>query len=133
MRALAIVLIVIGVLMATITGYDVIRQKRVADVGPIHITKEERTPVYWNPWSGVSFSNGSPACISQCRCFSFFLLCFIFYTGRLLSSTSLPYPSSGWLLLDCAYGRLRNTSFIVLFFIGCLRGNLVKGSISSFT
>jgi hypothetical protein len=54
MRALAIVILVFGLLMAVSTGIQVVNQKRVADIGPIHITKEERhTPVYWSPWTGM--------------------------------------------------------------------------------
>jgi hypothetical protein len=54
MRVLAIVILVMGLFMSVSTGIQFVNHKRVADVGPIHITKEERhTPVYWSPWTGM--------------------------------------------------------------------------------
>jgi hypothetical protein len=54
MRALAIVILVIGLFMSVSTGIQYVSHKKVADLGPIEITKEEKhTPVYWSPWTGM--------------------------------------------------------------------------------
>jgi hypothetical protein len=53
MRALAIVILVLGLFMAVGSGIQVVNHKKVADLGPIEITKEERTPIYWSPWTGM--------------------------------------------------------------------------------
>jgi hypothetical protein len=52
MRNLAIVLIVVGALMTVFTGFNLVTQKKVADIGPIKINKTEKTPVYWSPVTG---------------------------------------------------------------------------------
>jgi hypothetical protein len=53
MKPLAIVLIVLGIVMALSTGIQVVTHKKVVDVGPIEVTKEEKTPIYWSPWTGI--------------------------------------------------------------------------------
>ena len=54
MRTLGIVLVIIGLVMTLFTGIRTVTHKRVADVGPIEITKTEpHTPVYWSPWTGL--------------------------------------------------------------------------------
>ncbi|MEO8087313.1 MAG: hypothetical protein ABI763_10860 [Bacteroidota bacterium] len=53
MKILAIILLALGILMTVITGVSVITHKKVVDIGPIDITKEEKTPVYWSPWAGI--------------------------------------------------------------------------------
>ena len=52
MRTLGIILIVIGALMTVFTGFNLITQKEVADIGPVEINKEEKTPVKWSPIVG---------------------------------------------------------------------------------
>ena len=52
MRNLGIILIVIGAIMATVTGFNVVTKKKVVDLGAIEINKEERTPIYWSPITG---------------------------------------------------------------------------------
>jgi hypothetical protein len=53
MRTLAILLIVIGGIMTLFTGFNIVTRKKVADVGPIHVSKTEKTPVYWSPVTGA--------------------------------------------------------------------------------
>ncbi len=53
MKAFAIVLLCLGILMTLITGFKVVTHKKVVDLGPIDITKEETTPFYWSPWAGI--------------------------------------------------------------------------------
>lgn len=53
MRTVAILLIVIGGIMTVFTGFNLVTKKEVADVGPIEISKTEKTPVYWSPVTGA--------------------------------------------------------------------------------
>lgn len=52
MKTLGIILIVVGAIMTVFTGFNVITKKEVADLGPIEINKEEKTPIYWSPITG---------------------------------------------------------------------------------
>ena len=52
MRTLGIVLLVVGLVMTVFTGFNVITKKKVVDVGPLEINKEEKTPIYWSPITG---------------------------------------------------------------------------------
>ena len=52
MKTLGIILIVLGGIMTVFTGFNIITKKEVADIGPIEINKEEKTPVYWSPITG---------------------------------------------------------------------------------
>lgn len=53
MRTLAIILIVVGGIMTVFTGFNLITREEVADIGPIEISKTEKTPVYWSPVTGA--------------------------------------------------------------------------------
>lgn len=53
MKNLAILLIVIGAVMTIFTGFNIITKKEVVDIGPLEINKEEKTPIYWSPITGV--------------------------------------------------------------------------------
>jgi energy-converting hydrogenase Eha subunit G len=52
MKTFAIILIVIGGIMTVFTGFTLITKKEVADIGPLEINKEEKTPIYWSPITG---------------------------------------------------------------------------------
>ena len=52
MKTLAIVLMVLGGIMMIFTGFNIITKKKVVDLGPVEINKEEKTPVYWSPVTG---------------------------------------------------------------------------------
>jgi hypothetical protein len=52
MRTLGIILIIIGGLMTIFTGFNLITKEEVADIGPLEINKEEKTPVNWSPIVG---------------------------------------------------------------------------------
>ena len=52
MKTLGIILIVVGAIMTVFTGFNVITKKEVADLGPLEINKEEKTPIYWSPVTG---------------------------------------------------------------------------------
>lgn len=51
-KTLGITLIIIGALMMIYTGFNYVTNKRVADLGPLKIDKEENHPVRWSPILG---------------------------------------------------------------------------------
>jgi hypothetical protein len=53
MKTLGMILIAVGLIMTIFTGFDIVTEKKVVDVGPLEINKEEKTPVYWNPVLGI--------------------------------------------------------------------------------
>jgi hypothetical protein len=52
MKNLGMILIVVGLLMTVITGFNIVTKKKVVDFGSVEINKDERTPVYWSPVLG---------------------------------------------------------------------------------
>ena len=52
MKNFGIVLLVVGIIMTVFTGFNVITKKKVVDIGPIEIKREEKTPIYWSPITG---------------------------------------------------------------------------------
>jgi len=52
MKNFGIVLLVIGLVMTVFTGFNIITKKKVVDLGPVEINKEEKTPIYWSPITG---------------------------------------------------------------------------------
>lgn len=52
MKTLGIVILVLGIIMTVFTGFNIVTKKKVVDIGPIEINKEEKTPVYWSPLTG---------------------------------------------------------------------------------
>ncbi len=55
MKNLAIGLIVIGVIMMIITGFNFVTSENVVDLGPIQINQKENHPVQWSPIIGGIF------------------------------------------------------------------------------
>ncbi len=53
MKTFGIILIVIGIIMTVFTGFNVITKKEVLDIGPLEVNKEEKTPIYWSPITGL--------------------------------------------------------------------------------
>ena len=53
MKTIAIVILALGILMTVITGFSFVTEKKVVDIGPVEVTKEEKHPIYWSPWTGV--------------------------------------------------------------------------------
>lgn len=53
MKNLGIVMIVLGIIMMVITGFNFITKEKVLDVGPLEVHKEERHPVQWPPVAGA--------------------------------------------------------------------------------
>jgi hypothetical protein len=59
MKALGIILIVIGGLMMAITGFNYVTEEKVVDLGPLEINKEKNHPVQWSPIvGGILFIGG---------------------------------------------------------------------------
>jgi hypothetical protein len=52
MKSFGILLVVIGIIMMVITGFNIITEKKVVDVGPLEINKEVNHPVNWSPIIG---------------------------------------------------------------------------------
>jgi archaellum biogenesis protein FlaJ (TadC family) len=53
MKNFAILLIVVGGIMTVFTGFNVITKKKVVDLGAVEINKQEKTPIYWSPVTGI--------------------------------------------------------------------------------
>jgi len=52
MKNLGIVLVVVGVVMMLITGFNFVTKEKVVDIGPVEINKEKNHPVQWSPIVG---------------------------------------------------------------------------------
>lgn len=52
MKSFGAIVIVLGIVMTTLTGFNIVTRKKVADLGSVEITREEKTPVYWSPITG---------------------------------------------------------------------------------
>ncbi|HTJ48859.1 MAG TPA: hypothetical protein VL443_05330 [Cyclobacteriaceae bacterium] len=53
MKNLGIVLLAVGIIMTIFTGFTFVTKKKVVDLGPVEINREEKTPVYWSPITGA--------------------------------------------------------------------------------
>jgi hypothetical protein len=53
MKSLGIILIVMGLVMTVYSGFNFITKEKVADLGPIEITKDNSHIVAWQPYVGV--------------------------------------------------------------------------------
>jgi hypothetical protein len=52
MKNVGIVLVVIGLIMMIITGFNYATREKVVDVGPVEVTAKENHPVQWSPIIG---------------------------------------------------------------------------------
>jgi drug/metabolite transporter (DMT)-like permease len=52
MKTLGIVLLVVGLIMTVFTGFNLITQEKVVDLGSVEINKKEKTPIFWSPITG---------------------------------------------------------------------------------
>jgi hypothetical protein len=53
MKNLGIVLVVIGLTMMLITGFNYVTKKNVINIGPVEVNKEINHPVHWSPIIGA--------------------------------------------------------------------------------
>lgn len=52
MKTLGTILLAVGLVMTVFTGFNVITKKKVVDIGPLEVNREEKTPIYWSPVTG---------------------------------------------------------------------------------
>jgi len=52
MKNLGIVLVIVGIAMMLITGFNYVTKEKVVDVGRLEINKEKNHPVQWSPIVG---------------------------------------------------------------------------------
>lgn len=53
MKGIGIVLIIIGIIMMVFRSFNFTSEKKVADVGPLQINKEENHTVNWPLYTGI--------------------------------------------------------------------------------
>ncbi len=53
MKAIGIILIVVGIAMLAIRGFNVTSEKKVIDAGPLEVKKEENRWVGWPVYTGA--------------------------------------------------------------------------------
>lgn len=53
MKNLGIVLIILGIVMLIFRGFNFTQEKKVADIGPIEINKQENKSVAWPMYAGA--------------------------------------------------------------------------------
>ena len=53
MKGLGIVLIVIGIVMMVFRSFNFTQTKKVADLGPLEINKQEKKTVNWPLYAGI--------------------------------------------------------------------------------
>ena len=54
MKVFAIILIVIGIVMMVFRSVNFTQEKKVADVGPLEINKQEEKSVNWPLYAGIA-------------------------------------------------------------------------------
>ena len=66
MKALSTILIIAGILMMVITGFNMVTKEKVIDVGPLEVNKEKNNPVSWSPIVGaILLVSGVAIAVSQ--------------------------------------------------------------------
>jgi uncharacterized membrane protein YdcZ (DUF606 family) len=63
MRVTGIILIIVGVLMFIFKGVNFTQEKKVLDVGPIELNKEENKRIDWPAYAGVAAVVGGIALV----------------------------------------------------------------------
>jgi uncharacterized membrane protein YdcZ (DUF606 family) len=53
MKNLGIILIVVGIVLMLITGFNYVTKEKVVDLGRVEINKERNHPVSWSPIVGA--------------------------------------------------------------------------------
>jgi uncharacterized membrane protein YiaA len=54
MKNVGIVLLIVGLVMMLYTGFNYVTEKRVVDIGPIKVDKEQTHHAHWSPIIGVA-------------------------------------------------------------------------------
>ena len=63
-RNLGIIIVVVGILMMIYTGFNYVTEKKVVDLGPVQVNKEENHPIKWSPILGALLIVGGIALIA---------------------------------------------------------------------
>ena len=63
MRTIGIILIVLGIVMMIITGFNFTTEEKVLDLGKVELNKEENHPVAWSPIIGGALLIGGIALV----------------------------------------------------------------------
>ena len=53
MKKVGIVILLVGLLMTTYTGFTYFTREKVVDIGQLEITKENQHSVNWQPYVGI--------------------------------------------------------------------------------
>jgi hypothetical protein len=65
MRTFGLVLVIVGIVMMVITGFNIVTKKKVVDLGPLEVNKEQRTPINWSPIVGAALLLGGIAVMAS--------------------------------------------------------------------
>ncbi len=52
MKNIGIALIVIGLIMTLVTGFNFVTREKVVNIGPVEVTSTKNNPVQWSPIIG---------------------------------------------------------------------------------
>jgi hypothetical protein len=58
MKAMGIICIVVGVLLAAFTSMNFFTKDKVVDAGNLELSKNKTQSIYWSPWIGVAVAGG---------------------------------------------------------------------------
>ena len=53
MKKVGIVILLVGLLMTTYTGFTYFTREKVVDIGKLEITKENQHSINWQPYVGI--------------------------------------------------------------------------------
>ena len=68
MKALGILLIVAGILMLIFKGFNFTREKKIVDIGPVEVNKQEQKTVAWPMYAGaIAIAAGAIVLIASRR------------------------------------------------------------------
>lgn len=65
MKTIGFILIGLGIIMVSYTGFNFVTTERVANLGPIKINQEKNHPVQWSPIVGVVLLVGGIVVVAQ--------------------------------------------------------------------
>jgi hypothetical protein len=54
MKTAGIVILILGLILTVVTAFTFFTREKVADIGSVHITKNERHHLNWSPLFGVA-------------------------------------------------------------------------------
>ena len=55
MKTFGFVILLLGIIMTTVTGFTIITRKESVELGPVEVQmRGDRTPIYWSPIAGAA-------------------------------------------------------------------------------